>query len=137
LALAYFGHSHGGAMPDNWWEECHAKQEYTWSDLTDKLQHEWKHKYVFVDFFMQKCYWCWKALPDFNEFMDNMREEYGEDQVEFIKVDAKSGRDISSRYGISSYPTFMVIHPGSNGKVFDFFEEDRRTARAFKKWAVS
>jgi len=65
-----------------------------------------------------------------------MREEYGEDQVEFIKVDAKSGRDITSRYGISSYPTFMAIHPNSNGKLIDFFEEGTRTLRTFKKWAT-
>jgi len=31
----------------------------------------------------------------------------------------------------------MVIHPDSKGKVFDFFEENARTARVFKKWAIS
>lgn len=57
--------------------------------------------------------------------------------MEFIKVDAKSGRDIVSKYGIQSYPTFMVIHPGSNGRIVDFFEENTRSARVFKKWALS
>jgi thiol-disulfide isomerase/thioredoxin len=137
LAFAVFANSHGGNMPDNWWEDCNAKQVFTWADLSDKLQNEWKHKYVFVDFFMQKCYWCWKALPEFNAFVDNMREEYGDDQVEFIKVDAKSGRDIVSRYGIQSYPTFMVIHPVSGGKLIELFEENTRSARVFKKWALS
>jgi len=33
-------------------------------------------------------------LPDFNEFVDNMREEYGEDQIEFIKIDSATGRDV-------------------------------------------
>ena len=68
---------------------------------------------------------------------DNLKEWYGEDQIEVIKVDGGVARDISGKYGIESYPKLMVIFPNSEGNMINIFKEKERNYENFKQWALS
>lgn len=68
---------------------------------------------------------------------DNLKEWYGEDQIEVIKVDGSLARDISGKYGIESYPKLMVIYPNSDGNTMNIFKEKERTFETMKYWALS
>lgn len=121
----------GGNLPPNWWKASHARQVDSLRDLDYLLANDWKNKFVFVDFYLKQCYWCWKILDDFNRLADNLKLWYGEDQVEIIKVDGGIARDISSKYGIEAYPRLMVIYPNSNGNTMNIFKDKDRNYENF------
>jgi DUF1365 family protein len=45
------------------------------------------HKHIFIDFYMQQCFWCWDFQKDWNKLVKEMTKAYGEENVEFLKVD--------------------------------------------------
>ena len=65
-------------------------------------------KLVVVDFFATWCGPCKQIAPQFAELSGAHRK------VSFLKVDVDKNRDLSSKYEVSSMPTFLFIQ---NGKV--------------------
>ena len=53
VILSFMVQGGGGNMPANWWKASHARQVDSLKDLDYLLTHEWKNKYVFVDFYLK------------------------------------------------------------------------------------
>ena len=64
---------------------------------------------------MQNCYWCFEFQPDWNQLVQDIQELYGADKVEFLKVDGTQLYEISHKYNIQSYPSFIYIMPKTKG----------------------
>jgi hypothetical protein len=58
---------------------------------------------------------------------------YGSENVAFMKVDGNNLYDISSKYAIDSYPSFIYVKPNSKGlKAVEF--KGKRAALTMKNW---
>lgn len=53
-----------------------------------------KDKHIFVDFYMQRCFWCYDFQQDWNQLVTDFTEEYG-DKVVFMKIDGPNLYQIS------------------------------------------
>jgi thiol-disulfide isomerase/thioredoxin len=51
------------------------------------LEKDLKDKFIFIDFYMEHCPWCYYILEDFNQLIDEMNEMYGPEKVAFVKID--------------------------------------------------
>ena len=137
--------SAGGGIPPNWWlntEGINVKSNDHFKELvTGKLVNGVKQqgtlhdKHVFIDFFMEHCYWCWAFQADWNKLVHDMREMYGEDHVEFLKVNGDEIYEVSRKYSVMSFPTFIYIHPNSRGMKANQFTEER-TYESMKDWMM-
>ena len=45
-------------------------------------------KHVFIDFYMEQCFWCYDFQADWNRIVKEIRALFG-DKVEFLKVDGQ------------------------------------------------
>ena len=61
---------------------------------------------------MPQCGWCEKFMPEWNEVVETLTQEAG-DKIKFVKIDGTSDRSIARRYGVESFPTFVILPPGS------------------------
>ena len=77
----------GGEIPANWWLQAKARPIKSYAEFLDLLKGEYKDKTIFIDFYMQHCYWCYHCLNDFNKASDEILALYGSDRVAFVKVD--------------------------------------------------
>lgn len=91
----------------------HSSQEYF-----ELVQGDYKDKYVFVDFYMENCPWCYYILDDFNRIIKDMTEWYGAEKVAFVKIDGTKIRKLADLYSVPSYPHFVGVLPNTNGKSF-------------------
>jgi thiol:disulfide interchange protein len=79
----------GGNLPPNWWLKTHGVSSGSNNEFKDLIASEdadFKDKHVFIDFYMQGCYWCQVFQSDWNKIVDELKHDYG-DIVEFVKVD--------------------------------------------------
>ena len=76
------------------------------------MQGEFKNKFVFIDFFMENCPWCYYMVDDFNRIMDDMIEWYGEDNVAFIR------EELENFIRIESMPSVIIKN------IKDIFPDD-------------
>ena len=69
---------------------------------------------------------------EWNRIVDELKQEYG-DQVEFIKVDGQNLGDISYKYQVSSFPTFVYVEPNTKGLKAIVYRGDRNYEQ-MKSW---
>jgi thiol-disulfide isomerase/thioredoxin len=73
----------------------------------------YKDKFVFLDFYMEYCVWCYYIMDDFNRLITDMNTWYGPEKVAFIKVDGNKIRKLQELYKVPSYPSFVAVIPNS------------------------
>eukprot|EP00353_Schmidingerella_taraikaensis_P013226 CAMPEP_0185577976 /NCGR_PEP_ID=MMETSP0434-20130131/11615_1 /TAXON_ID=626734 ORGANISM="Favella taraikaensis, Strain Fe Narragansett Bay" /NCGR_SAMPLE_ID=MMETSP0434 /ASSEMBLY_ACC=CAM_ASM_000379 /LENGTH=133 /DNA_ID=CAMNT_0028195681 /DNA_START=70 /DNA_END=471 /DNA_ORIENTATION=- len=88
---------------------------------------------VIVDFFMPACGYCVKFMPDWNRVVAEMKAEYG-DKIQFLKVDGTSDRHTAHRYSIQSFPSFVMLEPGTDGDKWTEWNPVQRNYANMKKW---
>lgn len=79
----------GGNLPPKWWQNTHGipiSSNTEFKQLVTSEEADFNDKHVFIDFYMQSCYWCYVFQAEWNRIVDELKDEYG-DQVEFLKVD--------------------------------------------------
>jgi thiol:disulfide interchange protein len=90
-----------------------------------------QEKLVFVDFWTSWCGWC-KRL-DQDTFSDPAVIEAVNERFVSLSVDAesKSGRPIARRYGVSGYPTLLILEPDGTvrERIGGYLPPDRFLAR--------
>ena len=97
---------------------------------------EAKNKFVFIDFYMEYCPWCYYILDDFNRLIDDMTLWYGPERVVFIKIDGHKNRKLSDLYKVKSFPAFTAAAPNTEGKPFGYFTYQPRSYDTLKKWML-
>jgi thiol-disulfide isomerase/thioredoxin len=100
------------------------------------VQGEAKNKHIFIDFYMEGCYYCYVLQNDFNDIADDMYAWYGKENVEIIKVDGQRASDIANYFRINSYPQFLSVAPNTNGKGESMYNYAPRNYNTLKKWMV-
>jgi hypothetical protein len=97
--------------PPNWWlntfgSPIHSNFEFK-ELVSGKLDEKGTvklgkltNKHVFIDFYMEHCYWCYIFQPDWNRLVQEITSTFGEDKVEFIKVDGQQINDVSRKYKV-------------------------------------
>lgn len=90
-------------------------------------------KHVFIDFYMQGCYYCFEFQQDWNRIVDEITAEYGPDNVQFLKVDGQVLSDIARKYGVKGFPAFYYIYPNTQGMQAIKFSANR-SYQAMKSW---
>lgn len=85
---------------------------------------------------MQHCVWCYYVLEDFNDLIDDMMHWYGPEKVAILKVDGQLVREMSKRYQVKGYPSFIAIGPNTNGKLLNVFSYSPRNYDTLKKWMI-
>lgn len=68
--------------------------------------------------------------------MHDMQHLYGEDQVVFLKVNGDEIYEVSRKYQVMSFPTFVYVQPNSRGLKANQFQ-DERTYESMKAWMIS
>ena len=46
-----------------------------------------------------------------------MTDRYGEEQVEFFVVDKDNAFELTKKYGVRAYPSFVYVKPGTNAHI--------------------
>lgn len=64
-----------------------------------------------------------------------MIEMYGEDNVEFVKIDGNKVYEPSRKYSVQSFPTFVYVQPNTKGLKAIVFRGDR-TYDNMKSWMM-
>ena len=82
---------------------------------------------------MPHCGYCVQFMPTWNKIVDEFKGEYG-DKIKFVKVDGIADGVTSDRYGVESFPSFIYLEPGTNGKIWKQWEPSHRTFSGMKKW---
>lgn len=91
---------------------------------------------IVVDFFMPNCTYCVKFMPEWNRLVEDLGTEYGE-RIKFLKVDGTSDRYTASRYDVHSFPTFIILEPGTHGETFTTFSSNtQRNYANMKRWIL-
>ena len=85
----------GSGLPPNWWVNSKARGISSYQEYQTLVDTELKDKFVFIDFYMQNCYWCYVVLEDFNRLIDDMYDYYGTDKVAILKADGMAIRQLS------------------------------------------
>ena len=83
---------------------------------------------------MPECYYCKKFKNDWNKIVDEFTREYGDLQIQFVKVDGTEDRRSANRFEVESYPTFVAIEPGSHGDSWVDWDPQHRDYASMKKW---
>jgi thiol-disulfide isomerase/thioredoxin len=94
------GQCGGGSIPANWWNLNKAVQVHSNEEFEKLINGDWKHKHVFIDFYMQHCPWCYYIVEDLNRLVDDMNDWYGEENVVIVKIDGPKVRELAYRYQI-------------------------------------
>lgn len=69
-------------------------------------------KYVFVEFFTKACVYCEQFYPSFNKVYEDFTGSKAlRNDITIIKIDGEETPDIPKRYGINSYPAFILLYP--------------------------
>ena len=124
------------ALPDQWWlntEGISIKSNSQFKELVTGDDAKLADKHIFIDFYMQNCYWCYDFQSEWNQIVEDIQEMYGADAVEFLKVDGTNLYDISHKYSVSSYPTFIYVQPNTKGMKAVMFRGNR-SYEGMKSW---
>ena len=98
-------------MPVNWWEQSMAEPISSSQEYIDLVNGDLSDKFIFIDFYLEYCSWCFYILDDFNRLIEDMTSWYGEDKVAFLKVDGNKVRKLVELYKVPSYPSFIAVIP--------------------------
>ena len=94
-----------------------------------------KGKTLFLDFYMERCPYCYYIVNDFNRLISELTEEYGEDKVAFLKINGPNIKPLAQRYNVRSYPKIIGVAPNKEGTSFNTFNGDR-DFKTMRKWMV-
>jgi thiol-disulfide isomerase/thioredoxin len=94
----------------------------------------WKDKFIFVDFYMEHCPWCYYILDEFNQLIDEFTDMYGADKVEFVKIDGPKNSKLANLFAVKGYPSFQAVAPSSKGKPYSVFTYSPRNYDTLKTW---
>ena len=61
---------------------------------------------------------------------------FGPEQVAILKVDGQIVSDMSRKYNVPSYPSFIHISPDTNGKLQSVYKYAPRNYETLKKWML-
>ena len=75
-------------------------------------------------------------LDDFNRIIDDFTAWYGSDQIAFLKIDGQIVYELSQRYSVMSFPTFLVIAPNSGAEIKSQFRHPQRNYETLKDWLI-
>ena len=100
------------------------------------MDNEFKDKFVFIDFYMQNCYWCYQVLEEFNRLTIDMFEFYGTEKIAIVKIDGMQLRQISQKYKVPGYPHFIALLPGTHGQKYSVYKYAPRNYNTLKKWML-
>lgn len=126
----------GQSMPPNWWEQSLAEPIDSSQQYIDLVNGPYKDKFIFIDFYMEYCPWCYYIVDDFNRLIGDMNVMYGKDKVAFVKIDGNSLRRLSDMYKVPSYPHFVAVIPNSAGKTYTAFKYSPRNYDTLKQWML-
>ena len=129
----------GGGMPDKWWlntEGLAVTSNTQFKELISSSDAKLADKHVFIDFYMQGCYWCYVFQAEWNQLVGDMTEMYGAENVEFIKIDGNKVDDPARKYSVQSFPTFVYVQPKTKGMKAVVFRGDR-TYDSMKSWMTT
>ena len=101
-------------MDLNWWKQSKGTKTNDAHEFQDLVDNAGPNKFIIVDFYMPACHYCVEFMPSWNKIVEEFKAEYGE-QVEFVKVDGTQDRFTADRYNIHSFPSFIILQPGSQG----------------------
>lgn len=119
-------------MDPTWWMNAKGTKTDNPNDFQNQVEAA-RDKFIVVDFFMPMCKYCVQFMPEWNKIVDEFKEQYGE-QVQFLKVDGTQDHYTSSRYSVSTYPTFIILEPNTHGDAFNQWRPIHRSFDAMKKW---
>ena len=125
-------------MPANWWlntDGLAITSDSQFKELISSQEATLADKHVFIDFYMQGCYWCYVFQKEWNDLVTDMKEMYGEDNVEFVKIDGQKVYEPSRKYSVHSFPTFVYVQPNTRGLKAIVFRGDR-TYDNMKSWMM-
>ena len=91
-----------------WWDKVKAPK-YT-EEMFDNVAG--KGKYVFIEFFTKGCGFCEQFYPEFNKVYDEFTGTNAlRDDILIIKIDGEEDSNVAHRYGVGSFPTFILLYP--------------------------
>lgn len=112
-----------------WWEKVKAPKFST--KQFDKVAGG--RNYMFIEFYTKSCGYCQEFYPQFNKVYDDFNGPNAlRNDITIIKVDGEESADLADRYGISSYPNFILLFP--NDYVFPqkyLYKRDYKTMRDY------
>ena len=76
----------GGDIPPKWWLQSKAESVETYDDFIGMVNGKHKGKTLFLDFYMERCPYCYYIVNDFNKLIVDMTALYGESKVAFLKI---------------------------------------------------
>ena len=97
---------------------------------------ELKHKFIFIDFYMQHCKWCYLITDDFNKLIEDTESWFGKEAMAFLKVDGQLVWQMAQRYQVMYFPHFVAIGPGKNGDELTHFKGADRNYQTLKQWVL-
>ena len=119
-------------MSGEWYKQAKGKHLQGKEVFQDYL-HERTDKFIVVDFYMPQCGWCEKFMPEWNRVVQELTVSTNGD-VKFVKVDGTTDRGVASHFGVESFPTFVIIPPGSEGVDYQTWKTRDRTYDGMMKW---
>ena len=85
---------------------------------------------------MKHCPYCYAFQEQWNLIVASMEAKYNDGdykQVVFLQADKDELSYLLRKYGVRSFPTFVYVKPGTNGKTANRFQENR-SYESLKKW---
>ncbi len=111
-----------------WWMQAKGTPLRDSDEFDNYMATEGVSSFVVVDFYMPACSWCEKFMPDWNRVVDDFKRS-SDGLVKFTKVDGTQARNLAQRYEVQSFPTFIIILPGTDGMQFSKWKTRDRTAQ--------
>ena len=126
-------------LPSKWWKNTEGTPIENFQQFKELVASEtatMASKHIFIDFYMQNCYWCYDFQQDWNQLVSDVTAMYGEENVAFLKVDGTKLYEVSNKYSVQSYPTFIYVTPNTKGmKAVSF--RGNRTYSSMKRWMLN
>ncbi|MFI5135307.1 MAG: thioredoxin family protein [Chitinophagales bacterium] len=87
-------------------------QTLDWQQAKDQCKKE--SKFLFVDCYTEWCGWC--KVMDKQTFPDAQVSQFMNDHFVSVKIDMEKGFgiDLSHKYNVTGYPTFLVFNPSGD-----------------------
>ena len=86
-----------------------------------------------IEFYTEMCPYCQKFYPVWNRVADYYTAAYRGDMI-FVKVEGNKNSFTSHRYGVTGYPTFIIVEPGSDGSKFTKWEASHKDRQGMMQW---
>ena len=109
-----------------WWQQAKGTLIKNNKDFENYMNKEGAESFVVVDFYMPACGWCQKFMPEWNQVVEDISKA-ANGEVKFIKIDGTVNRQLAQRYDVQSFPTFIIITPGTAGMEYLRWKVRNRT----------